>query len=128
MSRPYQLACHCQAIRLEVDADLGEVLDCNCSTCARAGFLHWYVPWKSVKLLTESRPLSTYVWRYLHEGHHFCATCGTGVYRSGYRNEVVSLNARIIVGVDPHTLTVRRYDGRQDMPPGPDSFLGAADG
>jgi hypothetical protein len=71
MTRPQKLSCHCGSIRIEVDSELGEVIDCNCSTCARHGNLHWYVPAAFVRLLTESRPLATYVWRFLHEGHHF---------------------------------------------------------
>ena len=39
----YIVSCHCGRLRLEVDAALGEVFECNCSICTRTGFLHWYV-------------------------------------------------------------------------------------
>jgi hypothetical protein len=44
MERPYVLSCHCGAVVLEVDAELREVLECNCSMCGRSGYLSWYVP------------------------------------------------------------------------------------
>ena len=119
MQRPYRLSCHCDAIRFEVDAELTEVVECNCSTCGRTGFLHWYVPTDAVRLLSHSRSMVTYVWRFLTEGHQFCATCGTPVMRSGYKGDRVSINARCLDDVDVFTLPVRRYDGRNDMPPGP---------
>jgi hypothetical protein len=102
-----------------VDAELTEVVECNCSTCARAGFLHWYLPTASIQLLTESRALTTYIWRSLSEGHHFCSTCGIAIMRTGYKNDTVSINARCLEGVDVFTLRVRRFDGRNEMPPGP---------
>ncbi|MEY9782356.1 GFA family protein [Sinorhizobium fredii] len=119
MQRPYRLSCHCGEIAIEVDAELSRLVECNCSTCRRSGFLHRKVDAAAVRLLTEKRRLSTYVWRGLAEGHHFCPTCGTAILRSGYPGDRVSLNARCIEGVDVFTLEVERYDGRNDMPPGP---------
>jgi hypothetical protein len=39
--------------------------------------------------------------------------------RTGYPADNVSVNARCIEYVDVFALDVRRYDGRNDMPPGP---------
>jgi hypothetical protein len=119
MKSPHSLSCHCGAIRLEVDAELENLLECNCSTCRRHGFLHWKVPSGAVRLLTEKSGLSTYVWRDVTGGHHFCPTCGAGIMRTGYANNVVSINARCVEGIDVFDLAVRRYNGRNDMPPGP---------
>jgi hypothetical protein len=79
MTRPYMLSCHCGAIRLEVDAELTELHECNCSTCARSGFVHWKVPVEAVRLVTQKRQLATYLWRNADGGHHFCPTCGTAM-------------------------------------------------
>lgn len=119
MQSPYRLSCHCNAVRIEVAADLTGLLECNCSTCRRSGFLHWKVRADQVTLLSEKQVLSTYVWRGLTEGHHFCPTCGTAIMRSGYPGDRVSLNARCIENIDIFTLEIARYDGRNDMPPGP---------
>src|SRR5580692_6515626 len=116
-AQAHTLSCHCGAIRLEVTAELGEFTECNCSTCARHGFLHWKVPLSTVRLLSESRMMATYLWRDA-TGHQFCPTCGTGMIRPGYPGDRVSVNARCIDGIDVFTLKTRRYDGRNDMPPG----------
>ncbi|WP_018234784.1 GFA family protein [Ensifer sp. BR816] len=118
MQRPYRLSCHCGEIVVEVDAELSRLVECNCSTCRRSGFLHWKVDADAVRLVTQKRRMSTYIWRGLTEGHHFCATCGTAIMRSGYPGDRLSLNARCIEGVDVFALEVERYD-RNDMPPGP---------
>ncbi len=119
MPKPYIVACHCNAIRIEVDAELTEFRECNCSVCARSGFLHWYLPNTSVRLLTQSPRLSTYVWRYLGGSQHFCPTCGTPVLRTGYKNQSVSVNARCLEGIDVFELKTERFDGRNEIPPGP---------
>ena len=108
------LSCHCGAIRLECNAPLKDLGECNCSTCGRHGFLHWKVPPSSVRLTTTKQPLSTYVWRAVHEGHHFCPTCGVAICRTG--EDYFSLNARCLDGVDVFELTVERYDGLHDVP------------
>jgi len=118
MTRPYMLSCHCGAVRLEVDAELTGLHECNCSTCGRSGFMHWKVPVESVRLVTQKRQLSTYVWRDADGGHHFCPTCGTAMLRTGYRDRI-SVNARCLEGMDIFELEVGRYDGRNLMPPGP---------
>jgi hypothetical protein len=121
MSRPYSVSCHCGALRFEVDADLEEVQECNCSTCGRHGFLHWKVPSAAVRLLSKKRLVSVYKWRDVVGGHEFCPTCGVGLLRSGYPDGIVSLNARCIEGIDLFELRVRRLDGRREMPPGAES-------
>ncbi len=114
-----ELACHCGEIRLSCDAPLTSVIECNCSTCGRTGILHWKVPAASLSLTSQRIGLSTYAWRGLHEGQHFCRICGTAMMRTGYPGDRVSLNARCIVGIDVFDLETIRYDGRNKMPPGP---------
>ena len=118
MPRPYRLTGHCGAFRLEVDAELTGLMECNCSSCVRAGFIHWKVPVEAVRVLTERSGVSATIWHDIDGGHRFCPTCGTGLFRTGYRTRV-SVNARCIEGIDIFDLEVRREDGRREMPPGP---------
>jgi hypothetical protein len=119
MQKPYRVSCHCGDIRFEVDAPLAELIECNCSTCRRSGFLRWKVAARSVRLLTEKRSLSAYVWRDLTERHHFCPRCGSALLRTGYPDDPVSVNARCIEDIDVFALEIERFDGRNEMPPGP---------
>ncbi|HEY3800906.1 MAG TPA: GFA family protein [Caulobacteraceae bacterium] len=111
------LSCHCGKVRLECNAELGAVGECNCSTCAKHGFLHWKVKHEQVRLATPSSGLSTYVWRFVDEGHHFCTTCGVAICRTGEDN-YFSLNARCLDDIDIFTLEIERNDGRTSIPGG----------
>jgi hypothetical protein len=117
MSTTYKVSCHCAQIQLEVTADLCEVFECNCSICSRSGFLHWYVAPEQVRLLTERQRLSTYVWRGVTGGHHFCPTCGIAVIRiSTQYPPPVSINARCLEDVDIAGLKIRQFDGKHKIP------------
>ena len=70
-----------------------------------------------MRLATPKRGLSTYVWRFVSEGHHFCPTCGVPIARTG-PNSYLTINARCLDDVDIHTLDVRRADNRTRIPGG----------
>lgn len=110
----FRVSCHCGHIQLEVDeAEIGIVYECNCSICTRSGFLHWYVEPEKVRYLNQGHGVSTYVWRTLSGGQHFCPNCGTAVYRSSTQYPPpLSINARCIEGVNVATLTIQQLDGR----------------
>ena len=49
----YKGSCHCGAVKFEVEApeDI-DVDECNCSICAKSGFLHLIVPLNKFNLLS----------------------------------------------------------------------------
>lgn len=111
------VSCHCGRVRLEVDDEVEEVVECNCSVCTRSGFLHWYVDPEKVRYLTEGQGVSTYWWRSAAGGQHFCTNCGTAVLRTSTQYPPpLSINARCIDAVDLSTLTIRQFDGRNAYP------------
>ena len=113
----YRVSCHCGHVRLEVDGELAEVTACNCSICARTGFLHWYVPPEAVRLVSQGITMNTYWWRSATGGQHFCPVCGIAVVRTSTQYPPpVSINARCIEDVDLATLTITQFDGRHAYP------------
>jgi hypothetical protein len=92
MQRPYRVSCHCGALRIDVDTELTDLHECNCSMCGRHGFIHWKVRLDSLRLVEQKRSLTAYLWRDV-TGHEFCSTCGTGMLRKGYAGDRVSVNA-----------------------------------
>jgi len=117
MTSTYRASCHCGRIRIEVAAELTEVVECNCSICARTGFLHWYVAPERVTLLTQKIALSTYLWRSATGGHHFCPVCGVAVIRTSTQfPPPVSINARCLEGVEIANLKIRSFDGKALIP------------
>jgi hypothetical protein len=117
MPHSYRASCHCGRIRLEIAGELAEVVACNCSICARSAFLHWYVAPERVTLLSQKERLSTYVWRDVAGGHHFCPTCGIAVIRTSTRYPPpMSINARCLEGVEIDSLKLRPFDGKHLLP------------
>jgi len=69
--------CHCRRVRFEVDAPPAiEALDCNCSICRMAGFLHLIVPASRFRLLSGSDDLAEYGFNTGTARHVFCRHCG----------------------------------------------------
>jgi len=117
VTAPVKVSCHCGNFQLEVSAELGEVVECNCSICVRSGFLHWYVTPEQVKLKTPGRLLHTYLWRSATGGQHFCPTCGIAIIRTSTQYPPpVSINVRCIEDVDIATLNIRPFDGKHEYP------------
>ena len=113
----YIVSCHCGHLRLEVDADLTEVSECNCSICVRSGFLHWYVRPEQVKFLSEKHGASTYWWRSATGGQHFCPNCGNAILRTSLQYPPpLAINARCVEGIDLASITIRHFDGKHAYP------------
>ncbi len=109
----WQGGCHCGAVRFRVETDVTELLDCNCSICAKKGFLYLIVPGEDFTLLQGNAQLTTYTWGTGAAKHLFCAVCGIGAfYRPRSHPEGYSVNARCLDGGVPEGLTVRAFDGQ----------------
>lgn len=111
----YRGSCHCGRVAFEVEGELEQVMDCNCSICSRKGALLWFVPREHFRVLTGAENLSTYTFGSGQVRHRFCATCGIhpfgeGADPSGKR--IAAVNARCLEGVDLASLRVERFDGR----------------
>jgi hypothetical protein len=109
----YRASCHCGRIRFEVDGVIGLVTNCNCSVCAKTGYLHWDVPPSSIRLLTRDGDWQTYRFGTGLAEHRFCTTCGISPFRVPRSDpSKIGVNARCLEGVDPSDLTIVDFDGR----------------
>ena len=111
----HQGSCHCGRIAFEVDGDVGQVMECNCSHCSRKGYLLWFVPKAKLRLLTPQANLGTYTFNKRVIQHHFCTSCGCapfgfGVDKSGIPTAAV--NVRCLPDVDRSALQVVQVDGK----------------
>src|SRR5437763_16525322 len=68
--------CHCGGVRFRVTAELLGVTECNCSICAKKGFLHLIVPPENFELLSGKDDLSAYRFNTGIAKHTFCSRCG----------------------------------------------------
>ena len=108
-------SCHCGNVAYEFEGDIGDVLECNCSICAKKGALLHFVPAAAFTLKTPRSALSTYHFNKGVIDHHFCGKCGVASFGEGTDpkgNRIVAINVRCLDGVDPASLKVVHYDGR----------------
>ena len=109
----YAGGCHCGRVRFEVTTDLVRATECNCSICARKGYLHLMVPPGQFRLLAGAEDLATYQFGTGTARHHFCRHCGiASFYRPRANPEYFDVNVRCLDGVDLDRLRVDRFDGR----------------
>ena len=115
MKQVYSGGCHCGTVRYEVAADIGEVMACNCSRCAKLGWLMTFVPASDFTLKSGAQVTTEYQFNKRTIHHLFCATCGIESYAHGKGPggaEMVAINVRCLDGVDPGSFKVKALDGR----------------
>lgn len=116
MTQKYQGGCHCGAVRYEIDADISHVVACNCSICARQGWLLAFMPVTQFTLISGADAVTDYQFGKKRIHHPFCTTCGTHAFGKGTDNEgkeVRYINVRCLDDVDVSTLSVSHYDGKK---------------
>jgi len=113
MEQTWQGGCHCGAVRFEVTAEIDEVVDCNCSVCAKKGFLHLIVEPEKFRLLQGADALVSYRFNTGTAKHTFCGTCGIhAFYTPRSHPNKVDVNVRCIEGVDLAALKIKAFDGQ----------------
>ncbi|ASK87511.1 glutathione-dependent formaldehyde-activating enzyme [Sphingorhabdus sp. SMR4y] len=89
------------------------MLDCNCSICARTGFLHLFVPHRDFTLLKGEGGLTSYRFGSGQAHHLFCKNCGVkSFYQPRSHPDSWSVNYNCLD--DGHDLepSIRKFDGR----------------
>ncbi|MDZ4349708.1 MAG: GFA family protein [Xanthomonadaceae bacterium] len=110
----YTGGCHCGQVRFEVNAPPTlDVVDCNCSICRKAGFLHLIVPADRFRLLQGEDALVDYRFNTGTARHRFCGRCGIkAFYIPRSHPDGVDVNVRCLDIAPDHPLTVTPFDGR----------------
>jgi hypothetical protein len=101
-------------VRFEIEAPAEiEVVDCNCSICARAGYLHLIVPRSRFTLLSGDDALTTYTFNTGAARHFFCRVCGIkSFYVPRSHPEAYSVNARCLDEGTVLAMKIVPKDGR----------------
>lgn len=111
----YRGSCHCGRVKFEVDGEIESLLECNCSSCSKKGFLWWFVPRVQFKLDSGEDSLNAYTFNKHVIHYQFCKNCGTTPFAygsDGKGSETAAVNARCLDGVDLSPLKIHYYDGR----------------
>ena len=104
---------HPQRVRFEVRGKLERVSECNCSICAKKGYVHWIVERTAFRLLTPSDNIAAYTFNTKVAKHLFCPNCGvTSFYIPRSDPEGIDVNVRCLDGVNLDKLERDHFDGR----------------
>jgi hypothetical protein len=106
--------CHCGRVRFEVLASENlRVSDCDCSICAKSGYLHLIVPKERFRLLSGSDALATYEFNTRTAKHLFCSVCGIkSFYIPRSHPDGVSVNARCLDEGTVQSMAIVPSDGK----------------
>ena len=109
----YQGSCHCGAVQYEVEApEEIECQECNCSICAKSGYLHLIVPKSKFKLLKGADHLTTYTFDSGEAKHKFCKVCGIKSFYIPRSNpDGFDVNVRCLEP-QPRKITIELFDGK----------------
>ena len=90
--------CHCGGVRFEVALlAVVEAQTCNCSMCAKSGFIHVIVPESRFRITRGAERLAEYSFNTRVAKHLFCAECGIkAFYRPRSNPDGWSVNARCL--------------------------------
>jgi hypothetical protein len=114
-SKNYSGSCHCQAVTFDVDLDLDQALQCNCSICSRLGAVWGFAPRAQLKLKSGAGKLGDYQFGKKRLHHRHCPQCGIETFAEGTAPDgtaTVGVNLRCLEGVEVDKLKPRQHDGR----------------
>jgi hypothetical protein len=104
--------CHCGGVRFVARLPKPPVpaLGCNCSMCARTGFLHVIVPHGDFTLEQGGDLLTSYRFGTGTAEHLFCSRCGVkSFYQPRSHPDAWSVNAHCLD--QPVDLAIEQFDG-----------------
>ena len=106
--------CHCGGVRFEVALPARvEAQACNCSMCAKTGFVHIIVPESRFRLTAGANRLVKYTFNTPVSKQLFCAECGVkSFYRPRSNPDGWSVNVRCLDTVEGLEVAIEAFGGQ----------------
>ena len=109
----YTGSCHCGTVTFAFEADVVELVRCNCSLCDKRHVPMVPISIDQLTVLTGEDNLARYQWNTKRARHFFCKTCGIYTFHSRRsRPDQYSVNAYCVDDFDFSNLSVTLIDGR----------------
>jgi hypothetical protein len=108
-------SCMCGKVAFEVETDLTDLIECNCSHCYRKGLVLKFVPADKFNLLHGEADLAEFRFNKHRIEHLFCKTCGVQSFARGKAPDgsaIVAINVRALEDVEPWDFETKKVDGR----------------
>ena len=112
--KKYKGNCHCGAVTFELNGEITELMECNCSHCDIKGFKMVFTPKNEVEI-SGIENLSEYKFNKGQINHTFCKTCGVQPLASSLGedgSEYIMINARCIDDEEVRNLPIKHVDGK----------------
>lgn len=111
---PVKGSCHCGAVEYEVMVGTQLLVHvCNCSICAKSGYIHLIVPANDFRLILGADQLSEYRFNTGTARHLFCSQCGIkSFYVPRSHPEGFSVNVNCLDLPGEVVITVEEFDGQ----------------
>lgn len=111
--KTYRGSCHCQAVQFEIEADVPELTQCDCSICIRKNALMLKVSADHLRVLSGEEALTTYTFHTHTAQHYFCSTCGIyPFHRKRVTPDFYGVNVHCLDDFDATGIPVRVTDGK----------------
>ena len=108
----YEGGCHCGSVRFAVFIHEPIAIVCNCSICARKGFINLIAKAEDFRLLQGEEELQTYRFNTGVAQHRFCRNCGIHPFsRPRSHPGGYDVNARCL-DAGPGFLSLSEFDGQ----------------
>ena len=107
--------CHCERVRFEITApEVIRVSRCNCSICAKSGYLGLAVARSRFTLLKGEDCLSTYTFNTGTARHFFCRHCGIkSFYIPRSHPHGYNVNVRCLDPGTVKSMDIRPFNGQE---------------
>lgn len=113
MKSIHQGSCHCGKVRFELQADINQATECNCSLCLRVGALWHGTPDSKLRILSGEEELEVYQFHTMTAKHYFCRQCGVHPFsRPRIDPRIWVVNLRCVHEIDLSSVRVSLFDGR----------------
>jgi hypothetical protein len=104
--------CHCGRVRFRVYIHTLEALECNCSVCAKKGFVNYIVEPDRFEMISGEDELTTYQFNTRVAEHKFCKHCGVHPFsRPRSHPNGFDVNARCL-DIGHQFLNITPFDGQ----------------
>ncbi len=108
-------SCHCGHVQYEINADIKNAIECNCSICLRKGTILTFVGPDQFKILLGHDLMTDYQFNKKNLHHQFCKTCGVTsfIYGTNPKGELMyAINVRTLENFDIKKLEIKSVDGK----------------
>jgi hypothetical protein len=111
----YEGSCHCGAVRFDIEADLRNATQCNCSICTKKGAINHRVAAPRLRIVQGNEALALYQFGTRTAKHWYCRHCGIHVFSNPRRApDQYAINLRCLddfYRILPN-ITIKPFDGQ----------------